>query len=72
MIARMTTLSNGNIFRITGPLFGESTGHWGIPLTKVSDAKLWCDLWSAAEQTVNQTVEKPVIWDTFAFIMATL
>ena len=34
-------------FRVTGPLCGEFTGHWWIPLTKVSDAKLWCFLWSA-------------------------
>ena len=25
------TSSNGNIFRITGPLWGEFTGHWWIP-----------------------------------------
>ena len=27
------TSSNGNIFRVTGPLCGEFTGHWWIPLT---------------------------------------
>ena len=32
---------NGNIFRITGPLWGEFTVHWWIPLTKASDAELW-------------------------------
>ena len=31
---------NGNIFRVTGPLWGESTGHRWIPLTKASDAEL--------------------------------
>ena len=30
----MVTSSNGKIFRITGPLWGESTGHRLIPLTK--------------------------------------
>ena len=25
--------SNGNIFRVTGPLWGEFTGHQWIPLT---------------------------------------
>ena len=37
----MTTLSNGDIFRVNGPLCGEFTGHWWIPLTKASDAELW-------------------------------
>ena len=45
----MMTSSNGNIFRVTGPLCGEFTGHRWIPLTKASDAKLWCFLWSAPE-----------------------
>ena len=38
----MMTSSNGNIFRVTGPLCGESTGHRWIPLTKASDAELLC------------------------------
>ena len=59
----MMTSSNGDIFRVTGLLRGESTGHRWIPLTKVSDAELWCFLWSAPEQTVEQTIETPVIWD---------
>ena len=36
------TPSNGNIFRVTGPLCGEFTGHRWIPLTKTSDTELWC------------------------------
>ena len=37
------TSSNGNIFfRVTGPLWGEFTGPQWIPLTKASDAELWC------------------------------
>ena len=43
----MMTSSNGNIFRGTGPLCGEFTGHRWIPLTKASEAGLWCFLWSA-------------------------
>ena len=43
----MMTSSNGNIFHITGPLWAEFTGHRWIPLTKASDAELWCFLWSA-------------------------
>ena len=38
----MMTSSNGNIFRVTGPLSGEFTGHRWIPLTKASDAELSC------------------------------
>ena len=45
--SNMMTSSNGNIFRGTGPLCGEFTGHRRIPRTKGSDAELWCFLWSA-------------------------
>ena len=48
------------IFRVTGPLWGEFTGHRWIPLTKASDAELWCFLWSGTEQTVEQTTETPL------------
>ena len=41
----MMTSSNGNIFRVTGHLYGESTGHRWIPHRKASDAELWCFLW---------------------------
>ena len=44
----MMTSSNRNIFRVTGPLCGEFTGHRWIPLTKASDAELWCFLWPAS------------------------
>ena len=37
---RMTS-SNGNIFRVTGPLCGESTGDRWIPHIKTSNAELW-------------------------------
>ena len=41
--ARLNTMtsSNGSLFRVTGPLCGEFTGQWWIPLTKVSDTELW-------------------------------
>ena len=42
----MMTSSNGNIFRVTGPVCGEFTGLRWIPRTKASDAELWCFLWS--------------------------
>ena len=49
----MMTSSNGNNFRVTGPLCGEFSGHRWIPLTKASDTELWCFLWSVPEWTVK-------------------
>ena len=46
----MMTSSNGNIFCVTGPVWEEFIGHQLIPLTKASDAEVWCFLWSAPEQ----------------------
>ena len=37
---KMMTSSNGNIFRVTGPLCGEFTSPRWIPRTKASDAEL--------------------------------
>ena len=54
----MMTSSNGNIFRVTGPLCGEFTGLRWIPRTKASDAELWYFLWSASEQTIEQTTNR--------------
>ena len=42
---RMMTSSNGNGFRITGPLSGESTGHQWISPTKGQGHALWRFLW---------------------------
>ena len=66
------TSSNGNIFHITGPLWGEFTGHRWIPLTKASDAELWCFLWSVPEQTIEQTIETLVTWDGITLIIMSL
>ena len=63
---------NGHIFRVTGPCWGELTGHQWIPLTKASDVELWCFLWSSPEQTVEQTIETLVIWDAITPIMTSL
>ena len=48
----MMTSSNGNIFRVTGHLCGEFTGHRWIPHTKASDAefdvffiRVWINGW---------------------------
>ena len=68
----LMTSSYGNIFRVTGLLCGEFTGHRRLPLTKASDAEFWCFLWCAPEQSAKQTIETPVIWDTIALIMMSL
>ena len=65
----MMTLSNGNIFGVTGPLLGESADDLWTPLTKASDADFWCFLWSAPEQTVEQTTETLLIRDAIALIL---
>ena len=44
---------NGIIFLVTGPLCGELTGHRWIPLTKASDAEIWCFLWSAPNKRLS-------------------
>ena len=49
LVVSMMTSSNGSSFRVTGPLCGEPTGYWWIPLTKASDAELWYFLWSVPE-----------------------
>ena len=65
----MMTSSNGNIFCVTGPLRGESTGHRWISLTKASDAELWCFLWYGSEWTVEYTIVRLENWDVIATIM---
>ena len=40
------TTSNGNIFRVTGYLCGEFTGHRWIPLTNASGPERRCFIWS--------------------------
>ena len=37
----MMTSSNGNVFHVAGPLWGESTGHRCIPIKRASDAELF-------------------------------
>ena len=40
-----------------------------MPLTKASNAELWYCLWSAPEQTVEQTIKMLVIWEATTLIM---
>ena len=64
----MMTSSNKNIFRVSGHLCGEFTGHQWSPRTKASDAELWWFLWSAHEKTMVRLV----IWDAIVLIMTSL
>ena len=48
LCSNMMTSSNGHIFRVTGPLCREFPGRRWIPLTKASDAELWCFSWSVS------------------------
>ena len=68
----MMMSSNGNIFRVAGPLWGEFISHRSFPLTQASDAEFSSFLSSAPEQTIDQTIETPVIWDAMALIMTSL
>ena len=54
------------------PFVREPTGHRWIPMTKASDVELWYFLWSAREQTFEQTIDTPVIWDAIPLIMTSL
>ena len=54
------------------PFVRESTGDWWIPFTKAHDGELWCLLWSTPEQTVEQTIDTPVIWDAIVLIIASM
>ena len=51
---------------------GKNTGHRWTSHTKASDAELWSFLWSAHDQTDEQIIETPVIWDAMALIMTSL
>ena len=50
----MMMSSNGNIFRVTGYLCGEFTGHRWLTRTKACGAELWRFLWSADKKRVNK------------------
>ena len=45
-IGRYDDVIKWKYFRVTGPLWGEFTGHRWIPRTEASDAELWYFLWS--------------------------
>ena len=62
----MMTSWNGNFSALLALREGNP------PVTKSSDGELWCFLWSAPEQTVEQTVGTLVIWYAIALIRTSL
>ena len=60
------TSSNGNLFRIIGPLWGEFTGHNGQWHGALMFSLIIA--WKRAEQTI----QTPMIWDTIALLMTSL
>ena len=70
--AIMMTSSNGNIFRVTGPLWRETTGDRWIPFTKASDAELWCFLLSTLEQYAGFEAPLRSLWRQCNTIKITL
>ena len=54
--------------RITGSLWGISTGHHGFHSRKATRAELWWfqNFWP--EKPAEQTVELPTIWDTMTLM----
>ena len=54
------------------PFVRGTTGHRWNTLTKASDVKFWCFLWSAPGQNVKPTIDTPVVWDAIALIITSL
>ena len=69
-------LAPWRIYAWPGLLFGLRFAIIWSPfylhITKASDTELWCFLWSAPEQTFEQTIETPVIWYAIGIIMTSL
>ena len=66
----MMTSSNGSLFCVAGPLWGESTAHWWIPgqehrILMFSLFCAWTNRWANNRDT-------PVIWDAIALMMTSL
>ena len=62
------TSSDGNIFRVTGFLWRESTGRqWNSPQKGQWRGDL---MFYSTCQTLEQTIETPMIWDAIVLIMS--
>ena len=60
------------IFRVTDPLCGEPPAVDDSPHNGQLGGALMFFFYSAPEQTVEQTIETPVLWYAIALIMASL
>ena len=67
----MVTSSNGNISALLARCAGSSPVPGEFPSQRPVSQGLWCFLWSAPEQTVEWTLERPVIWGAIALIIMT-
>ena len=73
--SNMMTSSNGNVFRVTGTLWGGGGIHRSPVDSPHNDqwrGALMFSLICALTKQWEQTIETPVIWDTIAFIMTSL
>ena len=64
--AIIMTSSNGNIFHITGPFWGESTSQWWFPSQGASNTGF--DAFFHLCLNVEQTIKMPLIWEAIVLI----
>ena len=66
----MMTSSNGNIFPVTGPLGGKSTGDRWISLKRASDAELWCfqEIWNMSFGNFSYHEHRSHLWIASIFL----
>ena len=72
MTSNMMTSSYGNIFCVTGPLWGESTRHRWITFTKPVTRSSDVFFGQHRKKKIEQAIETQVIWDAIALIMTSL
>ena len=65
------TSSNGNIFRVTDPLWGEFTGHGKFPSQRPVTRSLDVFFDLRQNKRFEQTKETLVIWDAIAALIMT-
>ena len=68
----MKTSLNGNISALLALCEENPPVTGGFPSLRAHNSELWCFIWSAPDQTVEETSEALLIWDTIALIMTLL
>ena len=66
----MMTSSNGDIFRVNGPLGGEFSDHWWIPLINASDGSFGVFFDLRLNKHLRRRID--MIWKAIAPIMTSL